>query len=137
MSASFALQRAVYELLVASPEVGAIVGDRIYDGPPTGAAFPYVSFGPSDASSDDVECITATVEALQVDCWTREGNRLGPCRKLVGAVKAAIHGAAPDLGDYAALRLDVTSTRAFMDEDGLTAHGVAVVEATVEEPAHS
>lgn len=37
---SLSLQRAVFDALRGDPAVAALVGSRIYDQPPAGAAFP-------------------------------------------------------------------------------------------------
>ena len=57
MSVSSELQKAVYDTLIDDAEVVALVGDRIYDGAPADLAFPYITFGPTDSSSDDVNCV--------------------------------------------------------------------------------
>ncbi len=44
-AAALALQKAVYAALVADDGVGALIGDRIYDGAPRDAVFPYVTIG--------------------------------------------------------------------------------------------
>ena len=135
MSASVALQAAIYERLTADPRVSAIVADRVFDGAPTGAAFPYIEFGPSDAVPADAECVPGRIETLQIDCWSRKDGRLSGARALADAVKAALHHAELDLGDHALLSLRVAQSRTFMDQDGLTAHGVVTVEGVIEEAA--
>ncbi len=40
-SSALALQKAVYAAFVADAGVGALIGDRIYDGAPRDAVFPY------------------------------------------------------------------------------------------------
>jgi len=129
------LQRAIFDRLVADGAVHAIVADRVYDKAPAAKLrlFPDVTFGPSDAIDDDAECITGEVETMQIDCWARNNGRLGPVKPLVKAVKKALHLRPLDIIGGAVVEVRVTMTRAFMDPDGLTAHGVVMVQLIVEE----
>jgi hypothetical protein len=133
MSPSVELQKLIFDRLVADPGVHAVVGDRIYENPPEGATFPYVSFGPSDVIEDDAECITGRVETIQIDCWARQDAQISPVKALSDAVKSALHLFAGDMTTHALVEMRVVAMRAFMDPDGLTAHGVVTVEAMVEE----
>jgi hypothetical protein len=135
MSLSQELQRVIYERLVADAGVHAVVEDRIYDNRPAAANFPCVTFGPSDSIEDDAECITGAVETLQIDCWARENGRIAPVKPVVDAVKKALHLKEIDLVAGSAVEVRVTMTRAFMDPDGLTAHGVVMVQVIIEEAA--
>ncbi len=126
------LQRAVYERLRADAGVIAVVGDRVHDNRPAAAQFPCVTFGPSDAIEDDAECIIGEVETLQLDCWARANGRIGPVKPVVKAVRAALHKRDLALTGGTLVDMRVTMTRAFMDPDGITAHGVVMVEMIVE-----
>lgn len=133
MSVSRELQTAIFDALVADADVGAIVDDRIHDGHVEGLTYPCVTFGPSDSVEDDRECITGSIETVQIDCWTRSSGRLGPCKDLVDAVKAALHKADIELDVNALVQITVSGKRVFRDPDGITAHGVLTVEAILEE----
>lgn len=133
MSAAAALQKAVYDALVADAGVGAIVGDRIYDRMPSDGDYPCLTFGPSQTLPEDMYCITARVEVLQIDCWSRDQGRLWPTRALADAVKTALHKASLDLQVHALARLDVDQVRVFLDADRITGHGVVTLEAEIEE----
>lgn len=136
-SVSDELQRAVFGLLTTDIGVTDIVGQRVFDRRPDPGPgsqdFPCVTFGPSSYVPDDSDCITGRVETMQIDCWVRESGRVRGVRVLVDAVKQVLHGVTTDLATHALLELRVTLTRAFMDPDGLTAHGVVHVEAIIEE----
>ena len=131
MSASVELHDAILALLLADAGVSAIVGTRIHDGRPS--EYPCITFGPIDIVSDDAECIDGRIETVQLDCWVRDGDRLWPTQRLADAVKKALHGAEPDLATHALSIMDVSSVRCFMDPDGLTGHGVVIVDCAVEE----
>jgi Protein of unknown function (DUF3168) len=133
MSISNALQKLVYDLLVADAGVGALVGGRIYDRPSATVAAPYVSFGPSDYVPDDEECINGRIEALQIDAWSeaQDGKREG--KAICDAIKAALHDAVGSLSVGALVTMRVVLVRVFDDADGRTTHGVVQIEAVIEE----
>lgn len=133
-SPSVEFQDAVLAALNADAAVAALVGARIYDAPPAaGRVFPYLSFGPSDFVRDDMDCVEYRLEALQIDCWARAEGRLWPGRELVDAVVACLHGAELDLATHALAKLLVSSARVMGDPDGVTAHGVVLLEAEIEQ----
>jgi len=132
-SPSIELQKMIYDRLIADPDVSQFVADRVYDGPPPGAEFPYVSFGPSDFTPDDAECIVGREETIQLDVWSNDSGRLNPCKEIADTVKASLHEFAGALTVHALVSLRVTSVRVFLDPDGITAHGVLTVTALVEE----
>lgn len=131
-SPSKELQTAVYNALVANAGVTAIVGDRIFDGRVKDEFQSCVTFGPSDYTLQDMDCIAGRIESLQIDCWVRDA-RLSPARELADAVKSALHLANLSLDVHALAVLRVTAVRAFMDADGITGHGVVTIEAEIEE----
>ena len=133
MSASAELQKAIFETLRDDEDVGALAGDRIYDGPEPGAELPYITFGPSDYVEDDSAGIIARIVSLQIDCWAGTNGRLRPALEMADAVKAALHKVDLSLPTYAVPLIVFNSVRAFVDADGVTGHGVVTIEAHVEE----
>ncbi len=133
MSVSTEFQKMVFDRLVADPAVHAFVADRVYDGPPVNAVLPYVSFGPSDYSPDDAQCIVAREETLQIDIWANDGRKVWKCREITDAVKKSLHEFAGAMTVHALVSMRVTFVRVFLDPDGITAHGVVVVTAMIEE----
>ena len=128
-----ALQAVIGAALVADAGVATLVGDRIYDQMPATGEYPCIEFGASDVVPDDEECIDGEVHALQIDVWSRDQGRLGPCKDIVAAARAALHEAELDLPDpFALCFVRVVLTRVLPDPDGITAHGILTVEATVE-----
>ena len=133
MSATRQLQTAVFEALKADVAVSAIIDDRVYDRMPSDGDYPCVTFGPSQSVPEDLNCIAVRFDTLQLDCWSVDQGRLGPVRDLADAVKAALHNADLDLATHALARLTVEQMRVFLDPDGVTGHGVVVLEALIEE----
>jgi len=133
MSVSVSLQDVILAALRGNAGVAALVGDRIYDHAPEDAAFPHIDFGPSDYVPDDADCIAGRVEAQQIDVWSRDQGRGWPAKRLVDAVKAALHGHEADMATGALVSLEVTLCQVLDDPDGITKHGVVEVEALIEE----
>lgn len=133
MSVSRELQTLIFDTLVADAAVGALVGDRVYDGAPSDREYPCVTFGPADSFNDDLTCVDARTETVQLDVWSRNQGRMGPCKDICDAVKKALHLANLSLGQHALIRIRTDSIRVFRDPDGITAHGVVTIEADLEE----
>lgn len=135
MSASEEIQQLVESTLKDNAGVSAIVGGRIYDGAPPAKnrTYPDITFGPSDYTPDDADCIVGREETLQLDCWTRDHGRKAQCKRLVDAVKSALHEANLSLAVNALVSIRVVLVRVMDDPDGLTAHGVVQVTALIEE----
>lgn len=133
MSVSAELQKAIYDALVADAGVGALVGDRIYDGAPSEHQFPCITFGPVDSFNEDLVCVDARTETVQLDVWSRDQGRMRPCKEICDAVKDALHLADLTLEQHALIRIRIEGIRVFRDADGITAHGVVTVFADLEE----
>lgn len=133
MSVSVSFQDLVLARLNDAAAVTAIVDDRIVDGNDDDLAYPNITFGASDFTPDDADCIRGREETLQLDCWTRDGGKKWPCRKLVDAVKAALHDADGVLSTGALVLMRVDLARVFDDPDGITTHGVVQVTGVIEE----
>ena len=135
MSASAELQDLIVATLKADPAVAAIVAGRVYDiAPPQNArAFPDITLGPNDYVPEDMDCIIGREETFQIDCWTKEHGRLRACRALVDAVKDALHLPDLSLSENALVLMRVELARVIRDPDGITAHGIVQVTASIEE----
>lgn len=133
MSVSNALQKLVFDRLLATPAVTGLIGQRVFDHPPADAAFPYVSFGASDYQPDDMECISGRIETLQVDIWSRAQDGKREAKMITDAVKTSLHlyPGEPEVGALVLMRVDMV--RMMDDPDGITSHGIVQIEAHLEE----
>lgn len=132
-SSSVEFQQAVFALLKADAAVAAAVGTRIYDGAPASAAYPYITFGPSNSVPDDANCVNGVTETLQIDVWASDQAKVWPCKEIVAAVRRALHEADISLTMHACGTCRVVLAQVMMDPDGITAHGVVQVSADLEE----
>lgn len=128
------LQKAIFDALMANTEVMALV-DGVHDDVAEGsfkAKKAYISFGASDVSNFGSECVRAGNHTLQLDVWCRKvGAR--PCKIIVDAVEAALHGLVLALADFPSVELECALRRVFQDADGKTHHGVLQFSVVVEE----
>ena len=132
-SASVELQDLILARLKGWPALTAILGGRVYDGPPSKPTFPYISLGPSDVVPMDADCFHDREETIQIDVWHRDQGRRWQCKATVDAVKDALHEYAGDLATHALVELRVELARVMDDPDGITVHGVVQVTALIEE----
>jgi hypothetical protein len=131
--ASLDLQKAIVAVLKASTELAALVGDRIYDRPPTGAVMPYVSLGAEDWTQTDVSCIRSHEGAVQVDAWSTAVGK-PEAKRIAAAVQDALHEADLTLDTAGLVEFTHRITRYFIEGDGLTTHAAMDFRAFTEEP---
>lgn len=132
-SPTLELQRAIVERLKADLTVSALVAGRVYDSVPAEPVFPYISIGPTDEASDDVDCIDGFEIAMQIDVWSRAVG-YPETRRVVDAVRQALTAAEIALVDNALVYFDHRITRTMRDPDGLTSHAAMTFEAFAEQP---
>jgi hypothetical protein len=132
-SPSLELQSAILARLKVVPAVTALIDGRVYDQVPASAAFPYVSFGPTDELTEDTNCRNGFDISLQIDCWSRAVG-FPEVKRVSDAVRAALHDHDFTLTDNALVYFRHRQTRVFRDQDGLTSHAVLTFEAFVEQP---
>jgi Protein of unknown function (DUF3168) len=130
-SVELELQGAIVQRLKTDPAVTALIAGRVYDAVPSGAAFPYVTIGPTDSVEDDADCITGLDVAQQVDCWSRAVG-FPEVKKIADAVRASLHDFDLVLTSNALVFFEHRTTRITRDPDGLTSHGILGFEASVE-----
>lgn len=132
MSASAGLQKFIRAALLADAGISALIGDRVYDRRPDDPQFPYVSFGASDFSPDNMEGLSARIETIQIDVWSRAVGAV-ECRRLNDLIKAALHQAGGEMDGGDLVLMNVLTVRTMRDPDQLTTHGVLTIEAHIEE----
>ena len=133
MSTAVELQTMIFDRLTADAGVTALVDGRIYDRMPSDADYPCITFGPTDMSPADMDCIDGRYETIQIDCWAVDHGRMRPAKEIADAVKASLHFYDGDMLNGALTELAVESVRVMIDADGITAHGIVVVTALIEE----
>jgi hypothetical protein len=133
MSVSVSLANFIIATLQSDAAVASLVGNRVWDHPPSSPEFPYITLGATDFTPTDADCIDMREETIQVDIWSRDDGRKWPCKQIVDAVVKALRRPEGELvnGDLIAGRIDIA--RVLDDPDGLTTHGVVQFTAIIEE----
>lgn len=136
MSAQAELQKLILDTLKADAAVMALA-NGVYDRVPSSPWGPdaingYISFGPTDVVDDDADCIRSGEHSVQIDCWSRRPGMVH-AKRMVDAVKAALHKQELTLTENALVDLRVTMRRVVPDPDGLTSHGIVMITAMIEE----
>lgn len=131
--ASAALQTAVFQHLLADPEVSAIVGTDIFDAAPSGTIPPvFVSLGPEEVMARNDKTGTGALHRFTVSVVS-DGAGFQSAKTLAGAVSDALHDAAPELSRGRLVRMQFLRARAKRIGDGTRRRIDLVFEARVED----
>ncbi|HTT98964.1 MAG TPA: DUF3168 domain-containing protein [Rhizomicrobium sp.] len=133
MSASWALQQAIFATLCASDGIKDVVGDppRVFDAPPRGVAFPYVVIGDDTESDWSTATEAGSEHALAVHVWSRaDGHR--EAKLVADAVRDALDGAALSVTGQALIDIRHRDTNFIRESDGETTHAVLQFRAVME-----
>ena len=128
MSASWALQQAVYAALVASGDVAERVGDRVFDHVPRDAAFPYLVIG-----EDDLRDAGASLSEhlIAVHVWSRAAG-LSECKEAAEAVRLALDRAELAVTGQTLIGIRHLGTEFARDADGETLSATVRFRAVLE-----
>lgn len=131
MIAALDWQAALVALLLADPDLAALVGDRIHDAAPRNAAFPFITLGDTGQAdwSSGTEPGGQISSTLHV--WSRAAGRR-EAWTIIGVLLHLLHDAPLPLDEHALVLMRVTYAEVRRDPDGLTEHGVMRVTALVE-----
>jgi hypothetical protein len=135
MNSGEELQRLYFTTLTGDTAIMAIAND-VYDKVPEkpyGSKTAYISFGATDQTEDDAECISGQQVTMQIDILSKAAGSL-ECRNLTDLVRRKLHRQVLSIDTNALIDVWVGITRVFRDPDGLTTHGVVQVTAMIEEP---
>jgi uncharacterized protein DUF3168 len=134
MSASWALQQAVFAELAANDAVKDAFGDppRIFDVAPRGAAFPYCVIG-DDAMSDwSTATETGSEHLLEIRAWSRAAGHK-EAKLAASAVQDALDGASLSVDGETLIDIRHLATSFTRESDGETIRAVLKFRAVLEE----
>jgi len=133
MSASWALQQAVFAELVASEAIQDAFGDppRVFDAPPRAAAFPYLVIGEDRESDWSTATEAGSEHALALSVWSRAGG-LKELKLAADAVRDALDGAALAVTGQSLIGIRHLSTEHTRESDGETSRAVLRFRAVLE-----
>jgi hypothetical protein len=131
-SSAVALRAAIHDALVAHAPLTAVLGGpKVYDVPPRGIAFPYVTMG--EARSADFSTSTEPGEEhrLTLHAWSRQGGHR-EAHLVVAALTQALDDAPLTLDGHALVNLRFSLADVRREADGRTYHGLVRFRAVTE-----
>ena len=132
--ASVALRAAVHDALVADAALAAVLGGpKVYDEPPRGAAFPYVTLGEARVADFAAGSEPAQEHQLTLHAWSRQGGHR-EAHAIAGALLQALDDAPLALTDHALVNFRFAVADVRREADGRTYHALVRFRA-VTEPA--
>ena len=131
-TAAVALRAAIHDALVADGALTALLGGpKVYDEPPQGAAFPYVTLGDARIADFSAGSDPGEEHRLTLHAWSRQGGHK-EAHMIAGALLQALDDAplAPAGHHLVNLRFSVADIR--READGRTYHALVRFRAVTE-----
>lgn len=131
-SASWALQRAVYQTLTADPSLTVAIGsNRIYDDVPRDAAVPYVTFASTQTRDWSSGSEPGSEHIFTLHVWSREAGRR-QVHEVMAILQEALHDADLTLDGHRLANLRHEFSEARRESDGETYRGLVRFRAVTE-----
>lgn len=118
---SLELQAAIVTALKAPGVLPGIVGGRVYDAAPAGAAFPYITLGDCQVLPDKSNCIDGAEVYPQIDVWSRAVG-YPEAKTITKAVLAALDDQELVVSGFNVVVFELQSVNYLRDPDGMTRH---------------
>ncbi len=126
------LQRAVYQALSSNAGlVASLGGARIYDAPPPGAPFPYVTFGQSTERDWSTGSEEGREHILTLHVWSQAHGR-SEVHEIMGYLRAVLHEAPLALDGWTLVGLRHEYSELRRDADGESWRGLVRLRAVTE-----
>lgn len=132
------LQGVIVARLRSFAAVTVLVGQKSYDQPPLdqngkvpATTFPYISIGPSNYVTENVDCVDGGEVMIQIDAWSIEPGQ-PQVRNMADAIRRAFRGYELSLATNALVTFDHWRTDYIVD--GVLKHASVRFTAIVEQP---
>jgi hypothetical protein len=131
-SASAALRAAVYDALSTDAALAALLGGpKIYDEPPRGAAFPYVTLGEARIADYSTGDVSGEEQQLTLHAWSRQGGHR-EAHMITAALLQALDDAPLVLTDHHLVNMRFAVADVRREADGRTYHALVRFRAVTE-----
>ncbi|MFN3659565.1 MAG: DUF3168 domain-containing protein [Pseudolabrys sp.] len=131
-AASAALRAAVHGALAADAALTALLGGpKIYDEPPRGAEFPYVTLGEARVADFSAGAERGEEHQLTLHAWSRQGGHR-QAHLIAGALLQALDDAALTLADHHLVNFRFAVADVRREADGRTYHALVRFRAVTE-----
>lgn len=115
------LQQTIYTALTADSTLMALVAG-IFDRPPQGTAFPYITLGESTGSDWSSKTTTGMEHQVTLHIWSREGGRK-QAASIMERVHTLLHDANLTVTGHTLVMMRFMTSRIVLESDGWTYHG--------------
>jgi hypothetical protein len=132
MHSTVALRAAIYDALLADGALGdALGGAKVYDEPPRGVDFPYVTLGEARLTDISADGGNVHEHQLTLHAWSRQGGHR-QAHAITGALLQALDDAplTPEQHRLVNLRFSLADIR--RESDGRTYHAIVRFRAVTE-----
>jgi len=134
-SASAALRAAIHDALAADGGLNALLGGaKVYDEPPRGAVFPYVTLGETRVSDFSTGTEPGQEHQVTLHAWSRQGGHR-EAHLISGALLQALDDAPLTLTDHRLINLRFAVADVRREADGRTYHALVRFRAVTEPTA--
>jgi hypothetical protein len=131
-TASAALRAAIHDALNADGALIALLGGaKVYDEPPRGAAFPYVTLGEARVTDFSTGTEPGEEHQITLHAWSRQGGHR-EAHLISGALLQALDDAPLPLADYRLVNLRFATADVRREADGHTYHALVRFRAMTE-----
>lgn len=124
------LQQAIYQALSGDAALSAMVSG-IFDRPPQGGDFPYVTLGESTIADRSTIATSGTEHLVTLHVWSREGGR-AETATIMDRIYALLHHAGLSVTGQTFIVSRFVSSRLLLEEDGFTYHGAMQFQILLE-----
>lgn len=132
LPASVALRAAIYEALIADGALTSLLGGpKVYDQPPRGASFPYVTLGEARVRDFSVGEARGEEHQLTLHVWSRQGGHR-EAHLIASALLSALDDAPLPLADHRLVNLRFALADVRRETDRRTYHALVRFRAVTE-----
>jgi hypothetical protein len=116
---AFALQQAIFAALSSSPDLQALIGNRLFDFVPPDSAFPYVVLGDGSEADWSTSTEDGTEHTIQIDVWSRQpGHR--EAKQIADVIRSVLNNAVLIVTGAALIDIRHLTTDFSRETDGQT-----------------
>jgi hypothetical protein len=131
-TAAAALRAAIHDALIADGALTSLLGGaRIYDEPPRGPSFPYVTLGEARVSDFSAGDEPGEEHQLTLHGWSRQGGHR-EAHEIAGALLAALDDAPLTVAGQHLVNLRFALADIRREADGRTYHALVRFRAVTE-----
>jgi hypothetical protein len=131
-TSAVALRAAIHNALVADAPLNALLGGaKVYDEPPAGAGFPYVTLGEARVTDWSTGTERGEEHQLTLHAWSRQGGHK-EAHLVAGALLQALDDAPLLLVDHRLINFRFALADVRREADGRTYHALVRFRAVTE-----